>query len=407
MIKDTKYYYFTPLGYNAVFESQVVGWLKYYQQDGLNWQIVRTFGIKRMSGFKTKKAESLRIQTDFNISVFTLYFFPDRYLLGSFFNLMLLLLTFSKDIIRSNKIVIQSRSCGISYSLRLLKWVLNKRIRIIFDSRGAFAEEFEYNNSLKIAKNLKKYNSLKKQEQIIVSLSDVVFCVSEKLRDYHIENQPQVDKTKFFINPCNADSTDFYFSVKERNLFRNELNVTDKFVVCYSGGLELSWQKPDVLFNFFKQFQNLHSKSFFLVLTSEVPMAQQFFNEFGFAQDTYKAFSVANNEVKGYLSAADLGVLFRDNVPMNNVASPTKFAEYLMCGLPVAISAGVGDFSKIIEQNNWGFIYDNKELRKDQFDLGFSLKDCMKLRESIASYAVKNYSKQSRIETNINIFNKL
>ena len=47
-------------------------------------------------------------------------------------------------------------------------------------------------------------------------------------------------------------------------------------------------------------------------------------------------------------------MLIRENTVTNQVASPTKFAEYLACGLPVIISDNLGDYSVFVETNGCG-----------------------------------------------------
>jgi len=42
--------------------------------------------------------------------------------------------------------------------------------------------------------------------------------------------------------------------------------------------------------------------------------------------------------VPKFLQAADMGILLRKKDPLNEVAAPTKFAEYMMTGLPTLIS---------------------------------------------------------------------
>ena len=70
---------------------------------------------------------------------------------------------------------------------------------------------------------------------------------------------------------------------------------------------------------------------------------------------------VSYKDINDYLNAADFGLLLREDTPTNNVASPTKFAEYLMAGLPTLISQGVGDLSEFVEQNpSSGMVVDNE-----------------------------------------------
>ena len=51
----------------------------------------------------------------------------------------------------------------------------------------------------------------------------------------------------------------------------------------------------------------------------------------------------AYHEVNSYLNAADAGFLLREQNPLNEVASPTKFAEYCLTGLPVIMQNTVKD----------------------------------------------------------------
>jgi glycosyltransferase involved in cell wall biosynthesis len=64
------------------------------------------------------------------------------------------------------------------------------------------------------------------------------------------------------------------------------------------------------------------------------------------------------SDVAAYLCAADAGLLLRDPHPLNAVASPTKLAEYLLCGLPAVTSTGIGDLDAVIEKEGLGVLVD-------------------------------------------------
>jgi hypothetical protein len=49
--------------------------------------------------------------------------------------------------------------------------------------------------------------------------------------------------------------------------------------------------------------------------------------------------------------------MIREDTITNRVASPTKFAEYLAAGLPVLISAHIGDFSTTVRANDLGLVW--------------------------------------------------
>ena len=73
-------------------------------------------------------------------------------------------------------------------------------------------------------------------------------------------------------------------------------------------------------------------------------------------EDRYDVRAVPHAEIPRYLRAADLGLLFREPHPLNEVACPTKFAEYMMSGLPVLISGCIGDCSPFVAEHAAGVV---------------------------------------------------
>src|SRR5690606_937951 len=58
------------------------------------------------------------------------------------------------------------------------------------------------------------------------------------------------------------------------------------------------------------------------------------------------------------LTLGDYGLLLRTKSLTNQVASPTKFAEYLAAGLQILVSPDVGDFSDFTIQHACGKVVD-------------------------------------------------
>jgi hypothetical protein len=80
----------------------------------------------------------------------------------------------------------------------------------------------------------------------------------------------------------------------------------------------------------------------------------------------YKKFSekiiqlwVTPEKVFKYLSIGDYGLIIREHSITNEVASPTKFAEYLSAGLKVLISESIGDFSTFVKSKRCGEVIDD------------------------------------------------
>ena len=68
-------------------------------------------------------------------------------------------------------------------------------------------------------------------------------------------------------------------------------------------------------------------------------------------KDNFSVVAVASADVPSYLAAADIGLAFIKRCVSKIASSPTKNGEYLACGLPLVINAGVGDSDALI--NDW------------------------------------------------------
>jgi glycosyltransferase involved in cell wall biosynthesis len=66
--------------------------------------------------------------------------------------------------------------------------------------------------------------------------------------------------------------------------------------------------------------------------------------------------SLEPGDVPDYLATADIGFILRQTDPLNTVASPVKFAEYLAAGLAVVTSPGLEDPSLQVQQNGLGVV---------------------------------------------------
>jgi glycosyltransferase involved in cell wall biosynthesis len=74
-------------------------------------------------------------------------------------------------------------------------------------------------------------------------------------------------------------------------------------------------------------------------------------NSRNIAADHFSVTSVPARLVPSYLAAADAGLSFIKPCISKLASSPTKNAEYLACGLPLIINAGIGDSDALV--NDW------------------------------------------------------
>jgi glycosyltransferase involved in cell wall biosynthesis len=129
-------------------------------------------------------------------------------------------------------------------------------------------------------------------------------------------------------------------------------------VIAYSGSTA-GWQSFSLVLPVLRHYLSMgkHYKSLFL--SHDEPNIRELEKEF---PGQVRRAWVSHTEVPGVLQACDLGILIRDQSVTNRVASPTKFAEYLAAGLPVAISANLGDYTEFVIRHNSGFVVEGGAL---------------------------------------------
>jgi hypothetical protein len=86
---------------------------------------------------------------------------------------------------------------------------------------------------------------------------------------------------------------------------------------------------------------------------------------------------------------------------MNNVASPTKFAEYMLAGLPTIISPGVGDYTEFVTEKKLGFVVDVKSLNRFKME---ELLNATFDRNQMANDAISVFDKGSLLDDVCSLF---
>lgn len=221
--------------------------------------------------------------------------------------------------------------------------------KICFDGRGAIAAEWhEYDVDV----DQKWKSEIAVLEQKAVLQSDFRIAVSQRLVDYWKNKYGYVQKNHVVI-PCTLGS-EFIISQPDKRLIskrRNELGYQDDDVLFAYSGSTAGWQSFELLYTFLQPVLKKNKNHKVLFLAKDDENIEQLKKEFP-NQVTQKWLSHA--AVKEHLNACDYGILTRENTVTNQVASPTKFAEYLSAGLPVIISENLGDYSKFTIDHKCG-----------------------------------------------------
>jgi glycosyltransferase involved in cell wall biosynthesis len=75
--------------------------------------------------------------------------------------------------------------------------------------------------------------------------------------------------------------------------------------------------------------------------------------------EVWEVSTVPHEQVPAHLCRADAGIFFLSGGVGALSCSPTKVGEYLACGLPVVMSAGVGDLDEMVRARRVGVLVED------------------------------------------------
>lgn len=310
----------------------------------------------------------------------------------------------NEEYLENEKIVIHCRGLfGSFIGLKVREKMNNNfNIKVISDFRGAVIDEYLmrhkgksiiYKMILKIL--IVRINSI---QSFVCKKSDYILCVSKKLEEY-IKNRYIIHCNISIIPTC-IDTDKCRFDLEHRKKIRHELNLENKLIVTYCGGGQ-SYQNPKKLITVFMKINERIKDALFLILTKDKMIFETFLNKSNIDKSKYLIRSVSHHEVYKYLSASDCAILLRESNNVNKVASPTKFAEYINCKLPVLISHGIGDIDELSARYNI-CIYE-----EDIDNLSIKIDKIKKNEENFKLLIDAYYGWKKNINTIISIYNKI
>ena len=271
---------------------------------------------------------------------------------------------YAAKLVRKNKIELVHARSHIPATIAL---ALKKRfhVKIIFDVRGLMADE--YVDAGHWRRDSSPYRLTKTMERRALTAADGVVTLTEKiwpiikewdgLRGRHIAHE---------VIPCCADLQLFRFSLQDRLKRREQLDLKERFTVVYSGSID-GWYLTAEMADFFSTLVRRRPDAHCLWLSpGRHDRIDALMKERGIEPGRYTLLAAAPAEVPSYLSASDAGLAFIKPCFSKLASSPTKNAEYLACGLPLIINAGIGDSDQLITEEGVGALV--KEFKQSEYD---------------------------------------
>ncbi|MDX6575557.1 MAG: hypothetical protein QOE96_1510 [Blastocatellia bacterium] len=260
----------------------------------------------------------------------------------------------ARALVRQNKIELVHARSHIAATIAL---ALKKSfdLKMIFDIRGLMAEE--YVDAEHWREGGLPYRLTKAMERRALAASDGIVTLTERIWPAIKDWQGLINRDVMHeVSPCCVDLDLFRFDEPERALVRTELGLQNRFVLVYSGSVG-GWYLADKMADLFAELVRMKPDSYFLWLTGGPrDLVEQLMSDRGMNASQFSVLSVKPADVPRHLCAADAGIAFYKPTFSRLATSPVKLAEYLACGLPVIINAGVGDSDDFISAQKLGAV---------------------------------------------------
>lgn len=330
----------------TVIESQVFSWLE-TTRDLFDYNAV--VSVVSSQGGQLSKKRVEEIESKHGIRYYQIAL-PGVIGIRDLILLLFVLKLYLKHL-GAGSLILQSRFMLFSFISPIIS--LLPKLKLVYEARGTATVEYRYGVDAGRVSARKEW-IVRLREGLILKHSDLIVAVSQKQKDFFAKEYGAVISNKVLVIPGAADAQKFYYREELRTAVRERMGLEERVVFLYSGRLDKPWQIPEEVFRTFKHIHAHIPNSFFIILTPDGDIAKQLFTQNGIPESSFFITYISLAEINDYLNATDYGILFRENLPINNQASPTKFAEYILAGLKVIISEGMGDFSEFVQEHDCG-----------------------------------------------------
>ncbi len=203
-----------------------------------------------------------------------------------------------------------------------------------------------------------RYVFQKKWERKQFEKATALMPVAENYKNFLVEKGVSPDRVD--VMPCCVVVEKFAFDEAARGKIRKELKSEGLITGVYIGKFGGIYYREEA-FRIFKKVFEFFSNTFFLIILT--PDGKNWINNMinNYSLPTEHVFtaSVPHEEVPNYLSASDFAFSLQTPKNTNLYLSPIKTGEYWANGLPILMTAGVGDDSRILQEENAGATFES------------------------------------------------
>lgn len=235
-------------------------------------------------------------------------------------------------------------------ALAAMRALRNSQCQMVFDADGLPLDErvdFSGQSPSGLA-----HRFLRDVEAQAVRRADRVLTRTNKaLEILHNRAGAGTDASKFHVVTNGRDAERFRpADVTEGAKVRRDLGLAlDTPLLVYAGSMGSQYCLEEML-TLFAKIRERRSDSHFLILTGSPEAVQPALDKLPQLSRCVTTLTVQAQAVPQYLGCADLGLALRQPSFSMQAVAPIKLGEYLLCGLPVVATAGIGATGAISTQ---------------------------------------------------------
>lgn len=290
--------------------------------------------------------------------------------------------------------IIHARGYNSGLLVLMYKYLINSKIKLIFDPRSTYPEE-----GIIIGRwgsESISYKIWKLIEKKILINSSVTCCVSNGLK-HHFEN---IQAANYKYIPAFVDEK-FKFSEDSRTTMRKKYSIKDEEpVFLYLGSIGL-WHGVEELKQLIKKISTYNYNFHIFVLSNIDP---KLFKDFSNVKITY----LDAHKVPGFLSFCDYSFLPGKNENkfefeiLNKTMISSKIQECLVAGMKIIVNSAITEAIPFANCTKGSMIYDFNNDKLEIITHGI-LKD----KNEISSFFLSKFSTNTLLELYKVIYDKL
>jgi hypothetical protein len=164
------------------------------------------------------------------------------------------------------------------------------------------------------------------------------------------------DATVYKLPSC-VDETKIYYRAEGRERVRAKYAIPlDQQVILYLGKFGGIYYDKEIAELFYTFYQRNSSLFFLIVSPDAAEHITGLMQAAGLPATSYTVTRSPYEQVQDYISAADFGIVAVPSLPSQRFRSPIKVGEYLCCGLPYLVCAGVSEDDLVAEKDGVGVV---------------------------------------------------